>query len=77
MKDLTPMFLPSYSPELNPVERFYSEVRKNTVNRLFQNIEIQKDITEEKIVKWMTNTEKLKISVGMSGFLSSGNVFRF
>ena len=24
---LTPVFLPSYSPELNPVERFYGEMR--------------------------------------------------
>ena len=36
---LTPIFLPSYSPELNSVERFYGEVRKSTANRLFENIE--------------------------------------
>ena len=52
MEGLTPMFLPSYSPELNPVERFYGEVRKSTANRLFQNI------IEEEVVNWMKNTDK-------------------
>ena len=40
MEGLTPTYLPSYSPELNPVERFYGKVRKSTANRLFQNIDI-------------------------------------
>jgi len=58
MEGITPMFLPSYSPELNPVERFYGEVRKSNANRLFQNIEIQKNVIEEEVVKWMKDTDK-------------------
>ena len=58
MEGLTPMYLSSYSPELNSVERFYGEVRKSTANRLFQNIDIQKDIIEEEIIKWMKDTDK-------------------
>jgi len=58
MEGITPMFLPSYSPELNPVERFYGEIRKSTANRLFQNIEIQKNVIEEEVVKWMKDTDK-------------------
>jgi len=60
MEGLTPIFLPSYSPELNPVERFYGEIRKSTANRLFRDIETQKDIIEEKVVKWMQDTNKTK-----------------
>ena len=52
------MFLPSYSPELNPVERFYREIRKSTANRLFQNIEIQKNVIEKEVVKWMKDIDK-------------------
>ena len=63
------MFLPSYSPELNPVERFYGEVRKSTANRLFQNIEIQKDIIEKEVVKWMKNTEKTQNLCGYDWIL--------
>ena len=69
MKDLTPMYLPSYSPELNPVERFYGEVRKSTANRLFQNIEIQKDIIEEEVVKWMSDTDKTQNLCGYEWIL--------
>ena len=63
------MFLPSYSPELNPVERFYGEVRKSTANRLFQNIEIQKDIIEEEVVKWMSDTDKTQNLCGYEWIL--------
>jgi len=60
MEGLTPMFLPSYSPELNPVERFYGEIRKSTANRLFQDIDVQKNIIEDEVVKWMNDMEKTK-----------------
>ncbi|SFV54939.1 Transposase [hydrothermal vent metagenome] len=58
IKDVTPIFLPSYSPELNPVERFYGEIRKSTANRIFKDIEMQKDIIEKEVIKWMKDTDK-------------------
>ena len=63
------MFLPSYSPQLNPVERFYGEVRKSTANRLFQNIDIQKDIIEKEVVKWMKDTDKTQKLCGYDWIL--------
>jgi hypothetical protein len=33
------LFLPPYSPELNPTERFFEELRKATANRIFHTIE--------------------------------------
>lgn len=59
---LTTVYLPSYSPELNPVERFYGEIRKSTANRLFKNIEIQESIVDAEVARWMAdknNTKKL------------------
>ncbi len=50
---LTPIFLPPYSPELNPVERFYGEIRKITANRIFENISTQQSIIEEEITRWI------------------------
>jgi len=38
--NLTILFLPSYSPELNPVERFFQEIRKVTANKIFENIKV-------------------------------------
>ncbi|HGJ66143.1 TPA: hypothetical protein ENS27_12295 [bacterium] len=29
---------PSYSPELNPVERFFEELRRMIVNRIFSSL---------------------------------------
>ena len=57
---ITTIFLPSYSPQLNPVERFYGEVRKSTANRLFQNIHIQQNIIDNEVATWMADTKKMQ-----------------
>lgn len=35
------LFLPPYSPELNPAERFFEELRKTTANTIFKTIQEQ------------------------------------
>lgn len=40
------LFLPPYSPELNPAERFFEELRKATANRIFKSIEEQEKAIE-------------------------------
>ena len=40
---ITCIFLPPYSPELNPAERFFGEVRKSTANRIFETIDAQEE----------------------------------
>lgn len=43
---LTLVYLPPYSPELNPVERFFEEVRRATANTLFTTLgDIEKRIS--------------------------------
>ena len=69
MRDITPIFLPSYSPQLNPVERFYGEIRKSTANRVFQSIEIQEKIIAKDIALWMSDTQKTKQLCGYSWIL--------
>lgn len=36
--NLSLMFLPAYSPELNPVERWFQEFRRKLTNRLFSSL---------------------------------------
>lgn len=60
MDDITPVFLPSYSPELNPVERFFGEVRKATANRHFKNIHIQQSLIEQEVVFWMNDIDRMQ-----------------
>ena len=39
-KNIQIVFLPAYSPELNPVERFWKFIKDNTIkNRIFANLE--------------------------------------
>lgn len=66
---LTPIFLPSYSPELNPVERFYGEIRKSTANRLFQDIHTQEKIIEDEVVGWMNDKSKTQKLCGYEWIL--------
>ena len=40
------LFLPPYSPELNPAERFFEELRKATANTIFKTIEEQEETIE-------------------------------
>lgn len=43
------LFLPSYSPELNPTERFFEELRKATANQIFKTIAEQEVVIEAKL----------------------------
>lgn len=43
------LFLPPYSPELNPTERFFEELRKATANQVFKTIEEQEAAIENRI----------------------------
>jgi transposase len=46
---VTPLYLPSYSPELNPVEKLWQWLRKEvTHNSLFETLEDMMDALEEK-----------------------------
>lgn len=42
--NITCVYLPPYSPELNPTERFFEEVRKSTANQIFKSIEDQEEV---------------------------------
>jgi transposase len=58
------IFLPPYSPELNPVERFFEELRKTTANRIFRRIEDQEQAIEKKLHGLATDLTAMKQLVG-------------
>jgi transposase len=43
------LFLPPYSPELNPAERFFEELRKSTANTIFKTIAEYEAVMEKKL----------------------------
>lgn len=69
INELTPINLPSYSPQLNPVERFYGEIRKITANRIFKDIEAQQKIIDDEVVRWMGDKERVKNLCGYDWIL--------
>ena len=58
IEGLTLIKLPPYSPELNPVERFFEEVRRSTANQIFDTLETLEDIITKTVNDW--TPEKLK-----------------
>lgn len=64
------LFLPPYSPELNPVERFFEELRKATANRIFATIEEQETVIESALRALTDDTEALKQLLGYDWILT-------
>jgi transposase len=58
------LFLPPYSPELNPAERFFEELRKATANRIFGTIEEQEKAIGEKLVALADDVAGMKQLLG-------------
>ncbi|WP_456470916.1 transposase, partial [Caminibacter sp.] len=71
--DLTIIFLPPYSPELNPTERFFQEMRKVTANRIFENIEEQEKLIDEALTNYMKNKESIKQLCGYEWIIEGWN----
>jgi transposase len=50
--NIAPVYLPSYSPELNPIERLWQWLRKEvTHNELFETLEDMMDALEQEFLK--------------------------
>lgn len=65
MKYITIVRLPSYSPQLNPAERFFGEVRKSTANRIFEGIGDQEVEITKKVLEYADDREKMR---GLTGY---------
>jgi hypothetical protein len=60
-KHMTLINLPSYSPQLNPVERFFGEMRKFTANKIFrEGIDALSKIVENAVVLLSNAKESIK-----------------
>ena len=52
--------LPAYSPELNPVERLFQEMRKAVSNQIFTSIQQIETLLTKALKPYFSNTDKLK-----------------
>lgn len=58
------IFLPPYSPELNPAERFFEELRKSTACKIFKTIEDQEVAIEAKLNELTDDIPAMKRLLG-------------
>lgn len=58
------IFLPPYSPQLNPCERFFEELRKATACTIFETIEAQQEIIEKKLIALTDDLAGMKQLLG-------------
>ncbi|WP_324171204.1 hypothetical protein [Sulfurimonas sp.] len=56
---------------------FLKHSLKSTANRLFKDIEIQKDIIEDEVVIWMANTAKTQKLCGYEWIIEQAKLFIF
>ena len=68
------LFLPPYSPELNPAERFFEELHKATANRIFKTIEEQEAAIEEQLVVLADDLKGMKQLLGYDWILEQCGV---
>ena len=60
-KEFELLFLPPYSPELNPIERVWKLVRRLCLhNQYFPDIETVIDLVENKFAEWAYGNKELK-----------------
>lgn len=73
IEGLTLINLPPYSPELNPIERYFEEIRRESANRIFESLNKCEECIEKAIDKW-SDPEKLKQLVGYDWILKQCKV---
>lgn len=67
---LIAVFLPPYSPQLNPCERFFEELRKATANQIFKTIEEQEIVIEKKLNALADDIDGMKRLLGYEWILT-------
>lgn len=68
------LFLPPYSPELNPSERFFEELRKATANTIFKTIDEQEASIERRLREIADDTTAMKKLTGYEWILAQCGV---
>lgn len=66
---LVVLFLPPYSPQLNPTERFFEELRKATANTIFNTIEEQEAAIDSALNGLTSDSKKMKQLLGYEWIL--------
>lgn len=66
---IRPIFLPAYSPELDPVERLFEEVRREGANKVFSSLAEGEEVLVNALKRWGEDREKVRQLMGYSWIL--------
>lgn len=70
-ENLTLLKLPSYSPELNPVERWFLEFRQNLSNKTFESVALLQQALTQKLEPYWKDPALLKRLTGYSWWVEA------
>ncbi len=70
-QDIQPLLLPSYSPQLNPAERCFQELRKALSNRLFGALDALQDALTDALRPFWLDKPRLAQLTGYSWWLEA------
>jgi transposase len=65
------MRLPSYSPELNPVERWFQEFRRALSNRIFETVDLLQDALTRVLEPYWRDPARLRSLTGFSWWVNA------
>jgi DDE superfamily endonuclease len=65
------LLLPAYSPELDPVERWFQEFRRGLSNRAFETVELLQEALSRTLVPYWEDPTRLRRLTGFSWWVEA------
>jgi transposase len=65
--------LPAYSPELDPVERWFQEFRRELSNKAFESVELLQEALEQALRPYWEDLSRLQRLTGFSWWVEAVN----
>jgi transposase len=63
--------LPAYSPELDPVERWFQEFRRELSNRIFKSVELLQKALSQTLLPYWEDPARLRRLTGFSWWVEA------
>ena len=70
-ENMSLLALPSYSPELNPVERWFQELRCTLSNRTFERVELLQEALTKALYPYWRDPVRLRSLTGFSWWVEA------
>jgi transposase len=72
-ENISLLLLPAYSPELDPVERWFQEFRRELSNKTFESVELLQEALGQALRPYWEDPARLKRLTGFSWWVEAVN----